>query len=69
MKTVGACNEKFVGSSERLKIFIYLTAQQAGGSIPQTGVEETAVSGMRQPIVISESLGEPEGGTGEGILL
>ena len=47
----------------------YLTAQKAGSSVPQAGEEEAAVSGMREAVVVSEPLGETEGGTGEGVLL
>ena len=61
--------KKFVDPGQLGLIFLYLTAQQSGGPVPQTGVEEAAVSWMRETVVVSEPLGQTEGGTGEGVLL
>ena len=61
--------KKFVDPGQLGLIFLYLTAQQSGGPVPQAGVEEAAVSWMREAVVVSEPLGQTEGGTGEGVFL
>ena len=61
--------KKIVGPGQLGLIFLYLTAQQSGGPVPQTGVEEAAVSGVREAVVVPKPLVQTEAGTGEGVLL
>ena len=46
-----------------------LTAQQSRSPVPEAGVEEAAVRGVRKPVVVSKPLVEAETGASEGVLL